>query len=436
MRKFLALLVVEICAGCMQAADRPNIIFIMADDLGYGDLGCYGQKLIQTPHIDQMAAEGLRFTDFYSGSTVCAPARSCLMTGRHTGHTRIRGNFSFDGKRVPLMPDDVTVAEVMKKAGYTTGIIGKWGLGEPETTGIPNKQGFDYWFGYLNQKNAHTYYPPYLWRNQEKYLLPGNKDGQKKQYTHDLFAQEALAFINLNKEKPFFLYLPYTIPHGAYEIPSDAPYSDRTWPQRLKNLAAMITRMDRDIGKMMRLLKSLNLDEKTMVFFCSDNGPAIKEKLFDSSGPLRGMKRDLYEGGIRVPMIVRWPGKIKAGTVSDQVWAMWDVLPTLAEFAGAKPPDNIDGISMRNVLLDNKQKNHEFLYWEFHGPAFLQAVRMGDWKAVRKNFGKLELYHLQKDLGEKNDVADHHRRVVARIEQYLKSARTESEHWPKKKAKS
>jgi arylsulfatase A-like enzyme len=413
--------------------DGPNIIFIMADDLGYGDLGCYGQKLIATPHIDGMAAEGMRFTDFYSGSTVCAPARSCLMTGQHTGHTRVRGNFSLRKKRVPLQPADVTVAEVLKKAGYVTGIIGKWGLGEPETTGIPNRQGFDYWFGYLNQKKAHSYYPKYLWRNQEKYPLPGNAEGQRKQYSHDLMTGEVLSFIERNKSRLFFLYLPYTIPHGDYEVPSDEPYSGRDWPAEWKNRAAMITRMDRDIGKIFKRLRGLGLDNQTVVFFCSDNGPPKNVEFFDSNGLLRGKKQDLYEGGIRVPMIVRWPGKVKAGAVSHQVWVMWDFLPTAAEMVGIKPPGNIDGISMLNVLLGKKQQSHDFLYWEYHGKnGMIQAVRMGDWKAVIKKGSELELYNLKSDLGEKNDVVDRHADVVAKIEDYLKTARTESEYWPTK----
>ncbi len=432
----MRLLTASLCFGlsvsAAMAADRPNIIFIMADDLGYGDLGCHGQQKIRTPKIDGLAAEGMRFTQFYSGCTVCAPARSTLMTGQHTGHTRVRGNFGKKPhERIPLRAEDVTVAEALKKAGYTTGIVGKWGLGEPDTTGIPNRQGFDCWFGYLNQRNAHSYYPPYLWKNQEKYPLPGNADDKKEQYSHDLMTREALAFLRRSKDKPFFLYLPYTIPHGKYQVPSDEPYSKTNWPQQMKNLAAMITRMDADIGKIMKLLKDLDLDDKTLVLFCSDNGPAVQEELFDSNGPLRGKKRDLYEGGIRVPMIARWPGRIKAGVVSDQVWAMWDFLPTVAEIAGTRPPDNIDGISMLNALLGREQKSHEFLYWEFHETKKMsQAVRMGDWKAVIKAGGKLELYNLKTDLGESRDVSDGHPDVVARIEDYLNTARTESEHWP------
>ena len=344
-------------------ADRPNVIFVLADDLGYGDLGCYGQKDIRTPNLDRMAAEGARFTQCYAGSTVCAPSRCALMTGFHMGHAYVRGN-----ARVPLRPSDITIAEVLKSVGYTTGIIGKWGLGEPETTGIPNRQGFDYWFGYLNQRHAHNYYPMYLWRNQEKYMLEGNVaeggvSSQRAQYSHDLFTKEALAFLDKNKSDPFFLYLAYTIPHAnneakkkGMEVPSDEPYTEKPWPQPQKNHAAMITRLDRDMGRLFQRLKSLGIDEKTIVFFTSDNGPhkegGADPAFFTSAGPLRGYKRALYEGGIRVPMIVRWPGRVQAGRVSDQIWAFWDFLPTAAELAGAKPPADIDGISMVPAILN------------------------------------------------------------------------------------
>ena len=412
----------------------PNIIFILADDLGYGDLGCYGQKVIKTPNIDRLASEGTRFTQCYAGSTVCAPSRAALMIGFHTGHARVRGNAN-----VPLRPEDTSVAEVLKQAGYTTGIVGKWGLGEPGSTGIPNKKGFDYWFGYLNQTHAHNYYPDYLWKNEEQYPL------RQGEYSHDLFTREALDFVRRAREKPFFLYLAYTIPHAnnelfrktgnGQEVPSDAPYSNENWSQPHKNFAAMITRMDGDVGKLMALLKELGLDRNTVVFFSSDNGPHKEggndPEFFDSNGPLRGIKRDLYEGGIRVPMIARWPGRIKAGATSNQVWAFWDFLPTAAEIVGAKSPPGLDGISMLPALLGRGQKNHEFLYWEFHEGGFKQAVRMGDWKAVRLGPGKpLELYDLRTDIGEKNNVTDKHPDVGAKIEQILKAARTESQAWP------
>jgi arylsulfatase A-like enzyme len=435
---------------------KPNIIFILADDLGYGDLGCYGQKTIKTPNIDKLAEEGMKFTDHYAGSTVCAPSRCCLMTGLHTGHALIRSN-----GRVPLRPQDVTLAELLKRVGYTTGIIGKWGLGEPGTTGIPNKQGFDYWFGYLNQRHAHNYYPKYLWKNEEKYELknevnhiiggrdrtPGGVATKRVEYSHDLFAIEALNFVERNKDKPFFLYLPFTIPHAnneagkeGMEVPSYGPYADKDWPEPQKGHAAMITRMDGDIGKLMSLLKRLDIDKNTIVMFSSDNGPhkegGADPAFFNSSGPLRGYKRDLYEGGIRVPMIARWPDKIKAGSTINHISAFWDLLPTCCELAGAAIPDGIDGISMVPTLLGRQraQKRHDYIYWEFHAQGKKQAVRMGDWKAVRLNVAKnpdgpIELYNLNKDIGEKNNMARRHPEIVAKIEKLMKAARTPSEHW-------
>jgi arylsulfatase A-like enzyme len=430
--------------GFGDGSKRPNIIFIMADDLGYGDLGCYGQKQIRTPNIDLLATEGTRFTDCYAGSTVCAPSRSVLMTGQHTGHTRVRGNMGKAGgtlvvdngspqRRVPLEAEDVTVAEVLKRAGYATGITGKWGLAEPDTEGLPTRQGFDEWFGYLNQRRAHTYYPPYLWHNEKKQMLEGNKDGGREQYSHDMFTDFALSFLRRHKAGPFFLYVPYTIPHAKYEIPSTEPYTDKSWPADAKVHAAMITRMDRDIGRIMRLLKELAIDERTLVFFCSDNGAARRwDGIFDSSGPLRGHKGDLYEGGIRTPMIARWPGKVPAGKTSDAAWYFADVLPTLAELAGVRPPSNIDGISVMPTLLGKEQRTDDrFLYWEFPAGKFQQAVRWRNYKAVRPAPDKsLELYDLNKDLAEKNDIAAGHPEVIARIEAYLKTARTSSPNWP------
>ncbi|MGQ9730729.1 MAG: arylsulfatase [Candidatus Zipacnadales bacterium] len=419
---------------------HPNIIFILADDLGYGDLGCYGQRVIQTPNLNRMAAEGIRFTDCYAGSTVCAPSRCALMTGLHTGHCTVRGN-----ARVPLRADDITVAELLKSAGYVTGIIGKWGLGEPDTTGIPTRQGFDHWFGYLNQNHAHNYYPEYLWRNEEQITLEQNLHGQRAEYSHDLFTQEALEFITQHCAEPFFLYLAYTIPHAnnelgretgnGMEVPSDAPYSDQKWPQPQKGYAAMITRMDRDIGTLLSLLRELHIDDQSIIFFSSDNGPhkegGADPAFFRSSGPLRGYKRDLYEGGIRVPMIVRWPGMIQPGQVSDHPWAFWDFLPTACQLASVRPPAGIDGISILPVLFGRKAKRHDFMYWEFHERGFHQAVRMGRWKAVRKGTKQpLELYDLTADISETQDIASEHHDIVATIEDYLQTARTDSEAFP------
>ncbi|HJU63357.1 MAG TPA: arylsulfatase, partial [Candidatus Binatia bacterium] len=376
----------------------------------------------------------------YAGSTVCAPSRAVLMTGLHTGHVRIRGNAA-----VPLQPEDVTVAEVLKQAGYKTGIVGKWGLGLANTPGTPNKQGFDEWFGYLSQTHAHDYYPTQLYRNDLIFPVETNQAGVKGQYSHDLFSMVASNFVRVNKYQPFFLYLAYTVPHAnnelgkktgnGMEVPTDSPYSKENWPQPEKNKAAMITRMDKDVGALLDHLKKLDIDDLTVIFFSSDNGPhkegGVDSEFFKSSGPLRGIKRDLYEGGIRVPMIVRWPDKVKAGTVSDQVWTFWDFLPTAAEIARTNAPPNIDGISILPTLLGQKQTNqYQFLYWEFHEKGSKQAVRMGDWKAVRLEPGKpLELYNLKNDLAETKNVADKHPDVVEKIEAYLKTARTESERW-------
>ena len=414
---------------------KPNIIFILADDLGYGDLGCYGQMKIQTPNLDRLAAEGMRFTQCYAGSTACAPSRAALMTGMHTGHARIRGNAS-----VPLLAEDVTVAEVLKEAGYRTCVLGKWGLGLAGSTGTPNKQGFDEWLGYLSQTHARDYYPTQLYRNDRLHTLHLNREGAKGTYSHDLFAKVATNYVSLNRDFPFFLYLAYTIPHAnpelkdnGMEVPSDAPYSNERWPQPEKNKAAMISRLDTDVGNLLYRLRELNIDTNTIVFFSSDNGPhrqgGTDPEFFQSAGPFRGIKGDLYEGGIRVPMIVRWPGKIAAGAVSDQAWAFWDFLPTAAEIAGVKPPKERDGISMLPALFGRGQTNqHDFLYWEFHENGSRQAVRMGEWKGLRLAPGKpVELYNLKADPGEKEDVSDRNPEIVAKIETYLKTARSESD---------
>jgi arylsulfatase A-like enzyme len=412
------------------AQRKPNIIYIMADDLGYGDLGCYGQEVIQTPNIDQMALDGMKFTQCYAGSTVCAPSRCCLMTGYHTGHCRVRGN-----NRHPLLPEDITIAEVLKEAGYTTGMTGKWGLGEPDTSGVPNRQGFDFFYGYLNQARAHNYYPDFLWRNEEREFF------EKWTYSHDVITEEALNFIRKNKDNPFFLYIPFTIPHAFNEggsngmqIQSDQPYSDTDYPQPNKNMAAMVTHMDRDIGRIFDLLRDLNLEDDTIVFFTSDNGPHREggqdPDVFNSNGPLRGIKRALYEGGIRVPMIVKWNGHIKAGTENDHIWAFWDFPATAAELAGTVFPDS-DGISVVNTLMGKSQKAHDYLYWEFHEQGGRQAIRQNEWKAIRNGWGKpLELYNLDQDLGEQNDIAKQHQDIINKMEALMKQSRTESEHYP------
>ncbi len=456
---------------------QPNIIFILADDLGYGDLGCYGQKKIKTPNLDRMAAEGMRFTQHYAGSTVCAPSRCALMTGLHTGHAFVRGNYLLDHDLfegdLPIPLDSVTVAKVLKEADYATGIVGKWGLGGRGTRGVPNKQGFDYFFGYLDQIRAHSYYPNYLWRKEEKVDLKENHKGQRGTYSHDLITKEALQFVERNKQGPFFLYLAYTIPHAELAVPEDSleqykgkfpekpfeggNYNAQKTPRA--TYAGMVSRMDRDIGRLFAKLKELRIDENTVVFFSSDNGPhkegGIGPDFFNSVGPLRGLKRDLYEGGIRVPMLAHWPGKIKPGSASDHVSTFWDFLPTACELVGLKPLGEIDGISYLPTLLGKKQKQHKFLYWEFSRYNWnwksgqkrpprnwleSQAVRLGDWKGIRLNIyenpdGPIELYNLKNDIGEKHNVAEHHPKIVAKIEKYLKTTRTPSRHFPVRKAR-
>lgn len=420
---------------------RPNVIFILADDLGYGELGCYGQQHIRTPHIDQLATEGVRFTQAYAGASVCAPSRCSLMTGRHGGHTHVRGNRQLSPEGQEPMPSDTfTVAHLMKRAGYATGIIGKWGLGPPSSHSTPGRMGFDYFFGYNCQLLAHEYYPEHLWRNDQKVMLNG------KAYSHDLLADDALEFVKRNQDRPFFLYLAFTIPHAKLQVPDLGPYGGESWPDNLKKLAAMITRMDRDVGRLMALLKELNLDERTLVIFTSDNGAAHRSALFNNSGPLRGYKRDLYEGGIRVPAIARWPGRVKAGTVSGQVWAFWDFLPTMAELTGQKPPAGVDGVSILPALLEAMIVDRPPLYFEFHKQwifvqpsvkefdenGFAQAARIGDWKAIRLGGAgqPIELYDLKADPGETRNVAAQHPEVVNQFAEYLKTARVNSEAFP------
>jgi arylsulfatase A-like enzyme len=438
---------------CTQVAsaelkEHPNIVFIMADDLGYGDVGCYGQQQLRTPNIDRLAAEGRKFTDFYAGSTVCAPSRCVLMTGLHTGHCYIRGN----GK-INLRPSDVTVAEVLKKAGYATGAFGKWGIGHEGSPGIPTRQGFDEFFGYLDQHHAHNYYPSFLIHNGKRVMLKNVVPGEgtygqgvaskKVEYSHNLIAEASLKFIDEHKEGPFFLYLPWTLPHAnnearnkGMEVPDLGIYKDKNWPEAQKGTAAMISLLDADVGRVLARLKKHGLDEKTIVFFTSDNGPhnegGNKAAFFDSNGPLRGTKRDLYDGGVRVPMIVRWPSKVQAGSTSNYVGYFADVLPTLAALAGVKPPQGLDGISFVPAILgEGQQKQHEYLYWEFYERGSKQGVRLGSWKGIRMPMttGPIELYDLKTDLGETKDVAKEHPDVVARIKAIMDEAHVPSALW-------
>jgi len=405
-----------------------------------------------------MAAEGMRFTQFYAGSTVCAPSRCVLMTGLHTGHCWVRGNAGKDNLEIQtLRAEDITVAQLLKQAGYTTALIGKWGLGEGDSTGIPRKQGFDYFYGYLNQVHAHNYYPAFLWRNETRVPLKNEVPGEgeygqgwatkKVEYSHDLIAAEALQWIEKHKDQPFFLYLAVTIPHAnneatratgdGQEVPDYGIYKDKDWPTPAKGHAAMITRLDADIGRLFALLRKLGLDNHTLVLFSSDNGPhkegGFPATFFQPSGPLRGTKRDLYEGGIRVPLIARWPGHIQPGTISAHVGYFGDFMATAAELAGVKCPKGLDSISFVPTLIGQpkKQKAHQYLYWEFHEGGFQQAIRMGDWKAVRLGPNKpIELYDLKSDLGEQHNLAALQPQRVEQFTRLFARARTDAPNWP------
>ena len=408
---------------------RPNLIYILADDLGYGDLGSYGQSRIRTPRLDSLAARGMRFTDHYAGSTVCAPSRASLLTGLHQGHAPVRGN-----RAMTLRPQDSTFVQRLQQAGYRTAMIGKWGLGDAGSTGEPSAVGFDEYYGYLDQVRAHNYYPEYLYANGERVALPndvilapdtyakglGGASTNKAVYSHDLFTERALDFIGRAADEPFFLYLPYTIPHvnnqgylidhHGMEVPELGDYAGRDWPDAERAKAAMITRLDRDVGRLVDRLDSLGLAEHTLVLFSSDNGPhreGVDPAFFDSNGPLRGNKRDLYEGGIRVPLIAHWPGRVPAGRVSSHPSANYDIGPTLLDVADLPPLSGADGLSMKATLLgEGEQARHEYLYWEFtEGKNKTRAVRTDDWKYIEDlTTGEVELYKLLVDEGEEDDI--------------------------------
>jgi len=436
-----AALAMPTCAQTPQRLSKgkkPNIVYIMLDELAYFELSCMGNKYLKTPNIDRMATEGMRFTQALAGAPVCAPTRSVLMTGQHTGHTTVRTNPG----GVPLRAEDVTVAEVLKQAGYATGGFGKWGCGDRGTTGVPERHGFDIFFGYYHQVHAHSFFPNYLVRSGEKVPLEGNTGDfyKGKQFSQYLIFDESIKFIRENKDRPFFCYCAWTPPHGRWGIPEDEPswklFKDKPWtagarrPNDAKVYAAMVNMCDRQIGQIFALLKELEIDDNTIVFVCGDNGGArYFNHFFDSNGHFRGQKGNLYEGGLRIPMIVRWPGRIKAGAVSDHLWYFPDVMPTLAELAGVEPPDNIDGISIVPTLLGEraagrKQKKHKFLYWEYRGQT---AVRMGNFKAIQPGKKKaFELYDLSKDIGEQNNIADKHPEILAKMKAYAQQAHTEN----------
>jgi arylsulfatase A len=401
------------------APTKPNVIFILADDMGYGDAGCYGQKLIKTPNIDRLAADGVRFTQAYAGTTVCAPTRCALLTGLHLGHAAIRANREITPEgQEPLPAGTFTVAHLFQKAGYATAAFGKWGLGGVQSSGAPDKMGFDTFFGYNCQRAAHDYYPDHLWRNRQRVALDG------RTYSHDLIAKEALTWLRKHAGQPFFLYLPFTIPHPNYQVPDLGPYAAAPWPEQLKKYAAMMTRMDTSIGQVMALVKELNLDDRTLVIFSSDQGADNPGALatFHSNGPFRGIKRSMYEGGLRVPMIARWPGHIKPGLVNDTAWAFYDFLPTVAALLDQPLPAGVktDGISVLPALVGGQTIQRDFLYWELHEGRFIQAARAGDWKAVRNGPQRpIELYNLKSDPAEAQNVAAEHPEVVAKLKAIL-----------------
>lgn len=428
---------------------QPNIILIMVDDLGYGDLGCYGQREIETPNIDKLAERGLRFTNFYAGSPVCAPSRSVLMTGQHTGHTTVRGNFGKDGVlglgggvgRVPLKDRDTTVAEVLKSLGYCTAMTGKWGLGEPKTSGLPNKQGFDEWFGYLNQRRAHSHYPDYLWKNRKKYAIKMNANGGRKVYSHSLFTNFATEYIErkASRSKPFFLYIPYLLPHSNYEIPEINPiYRSKQWSNEEKVYASMVTLIDSDLGKIGEAIEKAGIAQNTMLIFTSDNGAARRwQGTFDSSGSLRGKKRDVYEGGIKVPLIISMPNTIPQGQTNGSISYFADLLPTLWDFGGGKPSLSGDGISLKETILKNSLLSpNRILYWEFHEEGGKQAARQGKWKAVRLEVDKkgfhndIQLYNLEEDPQEKNDLAQEFPKITDRFLRILEQEHVPSSNFP------
>jgi arylsulfatase A-like enzyme len=457
----------------LQPEQKPNIIYILADDLGYGDLSCYGQKKFKTPNIDLLANSGMLFTRHYAGCTVCAPSRSSLMTGLHTGHTPIRGNKGWDPEgQYPISENTFTLAEMLKQAGYTTGAFGKWGLGFIGTEGDPTKQGFDEFFGFNCQSLAHNYFPEYLWDNNQKVILKGNSGNQFNEYAPKLIHDRAIKFIEKNNSnqtgKPFFLFYPTTLPHAELLLPEEnmKEFRGKLLPEKMYKgaepgtsgfrtgsygsqaeshaaFAAMVTLLDKQVGEIVAKLKELGLDKNTIIIFSSDNGPHLEggadPDFFDSNGPLRGYKRDLYEGGIRVPMIACWPAKIKAGSKTDHISAFWDLMPTLAEIAGFPIPKNLDGISFLPILSKKGTQNkHENLYWEFHELDGRQALLRNDWKLVRYHVftpekTTTELYNLRTDIGEEKNVSAEHPQLVKEMIGILKNSRIDSDIFPFRK---
>jgi arylsulfatase A-like enzyme len=443
--RFSALLAAAVLAT--GAVAKPNLIFILSDDLAQGDCGSYGQKLIQTPNLDRMAREGTRYTQAYCGTTVCAPSRTSLMTGLHTGHSPIRANRELqpEGQK-PLPAGTFTVAKLLQDAGYATAAVGKWGMGMFDTTGSPFKNGFDHFFGYNCQRHAHSYFPTYLYRDDQRFTLEGNDgntkvEGKGAVYAQNLLADETVQWVRAQGKKPFFLFYAMTLPHGTFQIDDQGIYRDRPWTEQQKNYAAMVTRLDRDVGRLLDLLVETGQAANTLVMFAGDNGSSFPPdseigKRFDQTmgGKLRGFKRTMYEGGLRQAAFAWWPGVVPAGRVSDEPWAFWDFLPTAAELAGAPLPANVktDGLSLVSYLKGGPAPSRDYFYWELHesGPS-LQAARWGDWKAVRNGPAQpIELYDLKADVGETTNLAAAKPELVAHAERILRTARTDDPAWP------
>ena len=438
--KFLTALLFVLSLLLTQAAQtlpaKPNIIFILCDDLAPGDVGCFGQKKIKTPNVDRMAEEGTKFTHLYTGTSVCAPSRCSLMTGLHMGHAAVRANREIQPEgQMPMPAGTFTVAQLLKSAGYSTACIGKWGLGMFDTTGSPLKMGFDHFFGYNCQRHAHSYFPKYLYRDAQRFELDG------KTYAQNLIANDTLEWVRAQRNHPFFLFYAITLPHGKHEIDDQGAYANLDWPNLQKNYAAMVTRLDSDVGRLLALLKELKLDEKTLVILSAgDNGASFSPdselgKFFDQSLGMRGNKRTMYEGGLRQRGVARWPGYVPAGKVSDYPWAFWDFLPTAAELAGVKVPASVktDGLSVVSALTGGTGPAREYFYWELHEPSFMQALHQGDWKVVRPTLSSpVELYNLGSDPGERNDLAAQQPDLVKKLTALMDSARVESPDWPRK----
>jgi arylsulfatase A len=441
-RSFLLFCFLVLPVASQVAATQPNLIFILSDDIAQGDVGAYGQKLIKTPNLDRLCREGTRYLSAYTGTSVCAPARSSFFTGLHSGHCPIRGNREIkpEGQK-PLPAHLPTVATVLKSAGYATATMGKWGMGMFDTTGSPFANGIDHFFGYNCQRHAHSYFPPFLYNDAERVPIPENEDGNKGVYAQNLIQQEVLDWVDHQNKGPFFLFYAITLPHGHYEIDDQGIYKSEPWPEKEKNYAAMVTRLDSDVGALVALLEKKGIADNTLIVFAGDNGSSFQPntaigKRFDQTmgGTLRGFKRGLYEGGLRQAAFAWWPGTVPAGRVTDQPWAFWDLLPTFAELAGAKLPASAptDGRSLVSFLKGADAPSRESFYWELHeGRGHIQALRWGNWKAVRpKQGGAVELYDLNADLGETNDLAAKHPERVAAAIAMMNASRTASPDWP------